>query len=621
MIFNFGDFQFNSKTNILTKYGQVIHLNEKPACMLSLFLQEPDKIHSKSDILDYVWPNRILTEQVIFQNISYLRAKFGDSAIKTFSRKGYQWQLQPTVADENENKLNEVSSSISVTHKKDNGAVAQTRNFTDIATITTNNNKRSGYYILSLSVLVLTLILWFAEGTFSSPKNQKQDIKSNTTVVKLVDGDKDSSLSHARSLSISAQHLFDSPYVTWNKYATTNSHWLIATRLYELEDNLALRFHIQGASRGWQGYLLATNLTEATDKLNQLSTALSSTNYFTVKSTYAALAELTVIAEKIPDKSLVNHQMIKLNYQLNNLDRANVLADQILAEYTFVEHTEKLNKGLIHLSTAQVNLRSQNNNAAEEHIEKALPIFQELNLPHLEAQALIKLSWVGLFRQEFRKSVNLLNQAASKARVAKEPLLEFEAHITQSFMAFKSGQVELSHAKLGLAKELSKLHKLDDAHQVLIHNNASWLAEIPEEKVKHNQSILALPFSVQYEGYFYTAAEIVRNHHIKMKNWSKAKDTLKPWQRNSFQSLTLAQIAFAKNETNEGIKETQKAFQYARVYHHKEDSLDAALLLLQNPKHEGALLEVADYSNFIKQHATNRWLSQNSTAMNSIKKG
>jgi len=485
----------------------------------------------------------------------------------------------------------------------------------------TNNNKRSGYYILSFSVLVLTLILWFAEGIFSSPKNQKQDIKSNTAVVKLVDGDKNSSLSHARSLSISAQHLFDSPYVTWNKYATINSHWLIATRLYELEDNLALRFHIQGAKRGWQGYLLATNLTEATEKLNQLSEALSSTNYFTVKSTYAALAELTVIAEKIPDKLLVNHQLIKLNYQLNSLDRANVLADQILAEHTFVEHTEKLNKGLIHLSTAQVNLRSQNNNAAEEHIEKALPIFQEFNLPHLEAQALIKLSWIGLSRQEFRKSVNLLNQAASKARVAKEPLLEFEAHITQSFMASKSGQVELSHAKLGLAKELSKLHQLDDAHQVLIHNNASWLAEIPEEKVKHNQSILALPFSVQYEGYFYTATEIVRNHHIKMKNWSKAKDTLKSWQRDSFQSLTLAQIAFAKNETNEGIKETQKAFQYARVYHHKEDSLDAALLLLQNQKHEGSLLEVADYSNFIKQYATNRWLSQNSTAMNSIKKG
>jgi len=99
MIFNFGDFQFNSKTNILTKYGQVIDLNEKPARMLGLFLQEPDKIHSKSDILDYVWPNRVLTEQVIFQNISYLRAKFGDSAIKTFSRKGYQWQLQPRVAD------------------------------------------------------------------------------------------------------------------------------------------------------------------------------------------------------------------------------------------------------------------------------------------------------------------------------------------------------------------------------------------------------------------------------------------------------------------------------------------------------------------------------------------
>lgn len=40
MIFNFGDFQFNSAKHILTKDGQVIHLNEKPARILGLFLRD-----------------------------------------------------------------------------------------------------------------------------------------------------------------------------------------------------------------------------------------------------------------------------------------------------------------------------------------------------------------------------------------------------------------------------------------------------------------------------------------------------------------------------------------------------------------------------------------------------
>ncbi len=85
MIITFGNFQFNCENNILTKNGQIVHLNEKPACILGMFLQEPDKIHSKTDIFDNVWPNRVVTEQVIFQNISYLRAKFGDSSIKTLA--------------------------------------------------------------------------------------------------------------------------------------------------------------------------------------------------------------------------------------------------------------------------------------------------------------------------------------------------------------------------------------------------------------------------------------------------------------------------------------------------------------------------------------------------------
>ncbi|KZN37643.1 winged helix-turn-helix domain-containing protein [Pseudoalteromonas luteoviolacea] len=99
----FQDFQFDSQALTLSKDGRKISLKEKPAQILALLVTQPEKIHSKGEILEEVWPGRTVTEQVVFQNIGHLRALFGDDAIKTFSKKGYQWQLPlAAVTEENE---------------------------------------------------------------------------------------------------------------------------------------------------------------------------------------------------------------------------------------------------------------------------------------------------------------------------------------------------------------------------------------------------------------------------------------------------------------------------------------------------------------------------------------
>ncbi|MEC4087545.1 MULTISPECIES: winged helix-turn-helix domain-containing protein [Pseudoalteromonas] len=93
MKLTFQDFEFDCQNLALSKQGRKISIKEKPAMLLGLFLSDPQKIYSKAEILEHVWPGRTVTEQVVFQNIGHLRALFGDDAIKTFSKKGYQWQL------------------------------------------------------------------------------------------------------------------------------------------------------------------------------------------------------------------------------------------------------------------------------------------------------------------------------------------------------------------------------------------------------------------------------------------------------------------------------------------------------------------------------------------------
>ncbi|BBN83813.1 hypothetical protein PA25_37980 [Pseudoalteromonas sp. A25] len=119
MKFSFSHFEFDCESLVLTNNGKVFSLNEKPAKLLALLLMESERIHSKDEILEAVWPGRTVTNQVVFQSIGHLRALFGDDAIKTFSRKGYQWQLPLTLVTENSTpteapttQLDEVSEQV-----------------------------------------------------------------------------------------------------------------------------------------------------------------------------------------------------------------------------------------------------------------------------------------------------------------------------------------------------------------------------------------------------------------------------------------------------------------------------------------------------------------------------
>ena len=619
---SFNGFQFDCEQKILTKNGRIIPLSEKPAQLLSLFIQKADKIHSKSDILEQVWPDRVVTEQVVFQNISYLRALFGDKAIKTFSKKGYQWQLPLTIvaqdeafdAEHVENTDAEKCIAFSESPQehlspKNNVIPSLTTDSLNSKCITSRTFSKWRTALGMVFLLVLIFVAWFRIGEPTSVV----ELSNEADVVYVIESSNFTTLEDVSIATINAQTLFDSPFSVWQRNNSNATRWLVASRPYTINDKLAIRFHIQGAQRGWHDYILADNKNDSLNQLAQLLSLLASTRYFEVESDHTALAELTLLIDKHPDLEQLNDQQIRLQFKLNELDRANALADRQLS--TASSH---FRAGLLYLLKAQINLWNKNNMAAEESVNQALAIFRELKQDSLEASALVELSWVHLANLKLRQGMQVLNQAASKARSSNEPLLEVTARLNQSFMASKASEVELSHTQLGLAKELITLHQLADEHQVRVLNNAVWMANSIEEKFALNQQILELPFSPQYEIYFYIAAESVRNNHIQQEQWQEAIATIKPWQRQSFQLLSQAHIEFAQNEWQKGVKHAKHAYRQAQTNYHKVDALDAALLLIQRQNNGNTSIDVSEYEAFIKQNATNRWLDQNSYALKQL---
>ena len=93
MNYYFDNFAFNSQSLILTKAGESLTIRHNESRLLVYFLENPEAVLSKDVILENVWPGKVVSEQAVFQAISNLRVLFGDNAIKTFPKKGYQWQI------------------------------------------------------------------------------------------------------------------------------------------------------------------------------------------------------------------------------------------------------------------------------------------------------------------------------------------------------------------------------------------------------------------------------------------------------------------------------------------------------------------------------------------------
>lgn len=99
MYYYFQNYQFDSTSLLLSQHGQLLVLRNNEARLLHFFLSAPAQVYSKEQILAAVWQDKVVSEQAVFQAISNLRQQFGDTAIRTFPKKGYQWQIAADSAE------------------------------------------------------------------------------------------------------------------------------------------------------------------------------------------------------------------------------------------------------------------------------------------------------------------------------------------------------------------------------------------------------------------------------------------------------------------------------------------------------------------------------------------
>jgi adenylate cyclase len=89
----FADAQFDSRSLELTVAGEIVELERKPLEVLRLLLQRAGEVIGHEELLDTIWPGRIVSESVLKKCVSRLREVLRDddhAIVKTVHGYGYR---------------------------------------------------------------------------------------------------------------------------------------------------------------------------------------------------------------------------------------------------------------------------------------------------------------------------------------------------------------------------------------------------------------------------------------------------------------------------------------------------------------------------------------------------
>ena len=96
MLYSFDSFQLNTEERSLKRCENPIPLTPKVFETLLVLVENHDRVVSKDELLNSIWPERFVEEANLTQNVSVLRKALGEASsgkkyIATFSGRGYRF--------------------------------------------------------------------------------------------------------------------------------------------------------------------------------------------------------------------------------------------------------------------------------------------------------------------------------------------------------------------------------------------------------------------------------------------------------------------------------------------------------------------------------------------------
>src|SRR5258707_6238663 len=102
--YRFGPFELQPDKRRLLKDGYAVALRPRACALLVALVDRAGNLATKDELLERVWPKRVVEEAALHVQVSALRKVVGADAITTVSGRGYQFTLPVTTGDGEANR-------------------------------------------------------------------------------------------------------------------------------------------------------------------------------------------------------------------------------------------------------------------------------------------------------------------------------------------------------------------------------------------------------------------------------------------------------------------------------------------------------------------------------------
>lgn len=632
MIYYFQQYQFDSEKLILSKDEQVLNLRNNEAKLLGFFLSHAQEVLSKEQILDAVWTDKVVGDQAVFQAISNLRQQFGDDAIRTFSKKGYQWQI---------------ALNAPITTRAEGGA--ESSNTSNLAAASPAPHHFLKFAIIGTLILVACLILWLAP--WQQPQieevagNAKTDTKAMPIQLSLklfqlnaqgsvVEPATEMQQAFKKELQKTTAYLLSEPDNTVTEaqlQASPQTYWramphgsagtkiLISGRLSQLAGKYQLALVIQGKENQWRVHLQDQNLAALNQQLLRLlSRILPIKLLWEAKDQRLVNAQLQLLLNDHADDLNIQKALVSNLLNIGDLQTAQLRSEDMLRK-AILQQDQAQQVAALDMQ-ARIAFNDLKLAQAESILDRALDIAKQSQDAHLQARSLERYFMIFYAKHQFEPLEENLLRALALARSVRAQALEANLMMALTIASYKFsldtkktyyfGQAQSLFDELGLAPEnyaeLEYLSGINSQDQ----EQAEKLFLKALQRFKPEQKGIAKERLQEQLVKLY----LQQNRH--QQAWSLLPEDE---QASNAEKLLKATVLVHQKNNAAALSVAEQVFQSSNLSGEHHLALDASLLLVKlfqiQSEGQSQTAQAKTYTDFIQKNATLQWRRQHAMEM------
>ena len=593
MRYQFKNFEFNSDSLVLTQNDEALEIRHNEAKVLALFLENTEKVLSKEDILSSVWQDKVVSDQAVFQNISHLRNLFGNDAIKTFSKRGYQWQLNvKLITDSNKARV----ESLSLSHRSDHS---------------THSSRSILQPFAWSATLIFTVLLVFGmlnrEGLESLDHQIAYipfDNINDSNAIKLENSE---NLSFHEIQNIGTKRFLTSHQLEYLSLSQENK-FILAGQIRKFNQQYHLDFLLKGPFSDWSGQISGISQEKLIHRLKGHLNQQSIYDFISKQQPPEIMqASLSIAHQERPDDLIVLNHLVESYIETYELDKAMVMAEKLVELASAQENVQYHGNALLNQSA--ILTQKELFDLSAQKLSLAIAQFEKINDLKRQADALEKQSWLDHKKRDYPAIKASLLKSAELALEAKDIPRELHALTYLSVMAKKYHQNEDKYLYLRQAENKMREYQLPIYHYAKIPFHHAIYTDNPSAKEPHLKQVLE--YTKLNPDYWVAQSSRLQllKHYLNQKRFDEAELLVESAKSdnapNSFMKMLLAQ---ARTNDDDFIRHAQRTFEQAQLSGYRRLSLDVALMLCEHPNPPENL---DFYSQYIKENSTKYWRMEN----------